>query len=328
MTCRTVGFFVALTLVLLVAPLAAEAPPPRTIPRIAYLALAPGPWAISSEAFVQGLRELGYVEGQHLILEYRWSAGNVDRLREHAAELVRLGVDVIVTGGPAATSAAKAMTTTIPIVMARDFDPVANGFVASLVRPGGNITGVSALRRELSAKRLELLKDTVPGMGRVAILWNPVEVSAARQLRETEDAARELGPQVQSLEVRGLDEFEGAFAAAVAGRAEGLTVLGGPLTEFHHARLVELAAKSRLPTMYWDRVFAEAGGLMSYGASSRDLNRRAASYVDRLLKGAKPADLPVEQPTTFELIINLKTAQALALTLPPSLLFQATEVIR
>jgi putative tryptophan/tyrosine transport system substrate-binding protein len=309
-----VGLIVTLTLSLLAAPLASEAQPPRTIPRIAYLALAPGPWAISSEAFMQGLRELGYVEGQNIILAY-------------AAEVVRLGVDVIVTGGPLATSVAKDLTTTIPIVMARDFDPVANEFVASLGRPGGNITGVSALRRELSEKRLELLKDTVPGMARVAILWNPVEVSAARQLRDTEAAARGLGLQVQALEVRGLDDFESAFAAAVEGRAEGLTVLGGPVTELHRARLVELADKSRLPTMYWDRVFAEAGGLMSYGASSRDLNRRATAYVDRILKGTKPADLLVEQPTQFELVINLKTAHALGLTIPPTLLCQADEVL-
>jgi len=323
-----VGCIVTLTLALLLVPLASAAQLPRTIPRIAYLALAPGPWAVSSEAFGQGLRELGYVEGQNIILEYRWSAGNVDRLRENAAELVRLGVHVIVTGGPLATRAAKDMTPTIPIVMARDFDPVADGFVASLGRPGGNITGVTALTRELSGKRLELLKDTVPGMARVAILWNPVEVSAARQLRDTEEAARVLGLQVQSLEVRGLDDFEGAFEAALKGRADGLTVLAGPVTEFHRARLVDLAEKSRLPTIYWDRVFAEAGGLMSYAASSRDMNRRAAYYVDRILKGGKPADLPVEQPTKFELVINLKTAKALGLTIPPTLLFQADEMIK
>jgi putative ABC transport system substrate-binding protein len=309
-------------------PLASDAQRPQTIPRIAYLALAPGPWAISSEAFVQGLGELGYVEGQHLLLEYRWSAGNVDRLREHAAELVRLGVAVIVTGGPLATRAAKDMTSTIPIVMARDFDPVADGFVASLGRPGGNITGVSALTRELSQKRLELLKDTVPGLARVAILWNPVEVSAARQLRDTEEAARVLGLQVHVLEVRGPDDFEGVFTAARTGRAEGLIILADPVTLFHRARLVDLAAQSRLPAIYWERVFAEAGGLMSYAASDRDMHQRAAHYVDRILKGAKPADLPVEQPTKFELVINLKTAQALGLTLPPTLLFQADEVIQ
>jgi putative ABC transport system substrate-binding protein len=221
------------------------------------------------------------------------------------------------------------MTRTIPIVMARDTDPVGDGFVASLGRPGGNITGVSALTQDLNGKRLEMLKDTVPGMARVAVLWNPVEPSAGRQLRETEDAARGLGLQVQALEVRGLDEFEGAFAAARTGRADGLIVLAFPPgTAEDHARLVDLAAQSRLPTIYWDRVFAKAGGLMSYAASEHDLSRRAASYVDRILKGAKPADLPVEQPMKFELVINLKTAKALGITMPPSLLLLADEVIQ
>jgi putative ABC transport system substrate-binding protein len=281
-----------------------------------------------SEAFVQGLRELGYVEGQNLLMEYRWSAGDVERLRAHAAELVRLGVHVIVTGGPLATRAAKDLTRTIPIVMAEDIDPVGDGFVASLGQPGGNITGVTALSRELSGKRLELLKDTVPGLARVAILWNPVEVSGARQLRDTEDAARVLGLQVHALEARGPDDFAGAFAAALKGGAGGLTVLEDPVTRFHRARLVDLAAQSRLPTMYWGRVFAEAGGLMSYTASDHDMDRRAAYYVDRILKGANPADLPVEQPTKFELVINLKTAKALGITSPPLLLFRADEVIK
>ena len=324
--CSAVGCIV--TLALLLVPLASEAQLPRTIPRLAYLSLAPGPLASRSEGFVQGLRELGHVEGQNFIMEYRWSAGNVDRLREHAAELVRLGVHVIVTGGPLATRAAKDMTRTIPIVMAGDSDPVADGFVASLGWPGGNITGVTALSRELSGKRLELLKDTVPGMARVAVLWNPVEVSAAQQLRDAEEAARVLGLQVHALEARGPDDFEGAFAAALKGGAGGLTVLADPVTVFHRARLVDLAAQSRLLTIYWDRVFAEAGGLMSYGASYRDMHWRAAYYVDRILKGTKPADLPVEQPSKFELVINLKTAQALGITISPTLLFQADEVIR
>jgi putative ABC transport system substrate-binding protein len=221
------------------------------------------------------------------------------------------------------------MTRTIPIVMAGDFDPIGDGFVASLGRPGGNITGVTTLTRELSGKRLELLKDTVPGMARVAVLWDPTEVSAARQLRDTEEVARVLGLQVQALEVRGPDDFEGAFAAARQGRADGLTVLAGPATDSdHRTRLVDLAAQSRLPTMYRVREFAEAGGLMSYAASDRKMARRAAYYVDRILKGAKPLDLPVEQPTKFELVINLKAAQALGLTIPPTLLFQADEVIR
>jgi putative ABC transport system substrate-binding protein len=313
-------------------PLASEAQLPRTIPRIAYLALAPGPSdAVSSErseALAQGLRELGYVEGKTIIMEYWWSAGNVDWLRENAAELVRLGVHVIVTQGAVATRAAKDMTRTIPIVMAGDTDPVGDGFVASLGRPGGNITGVTTLHRELSGKRLELLKDTVPGMARVAVLYNPVEVSAVRQLRDTEEAARVLGLQVHALEVRGLDDFADAFAAARKGRADGVTVLAGPGIAEHPARLVDLAAQSRLPTIFLQRVFVEAGGLMSYAASNRAMARRAAYYVDRILKGAKPADLPVEQPTKFELVINLKTAKALGITMPPSLLLLADEVIQ
>ena len=332
MACRTIGFLVIFTLGLCLAPLAAEAQRPRTIPRIAYLSISPGPCttrgAKDCEGFVQGLRDLGYTEGTNLIIEYRWSAGNTDRLRAHAAELVRLGVSVIVTGGPLATQAAKAMTPTIPIVMARDFDPVADGFVASLGRPSGNITGISTLTRELSEKRLELLRDMVPGMARIAIVWNPVEVSAARQLRDTEEAARVLGLQVHALEVRGRDDFEGAFAAARQGRAEGLTVLADPVTSDYRAELIDLAAQSRLPAMYWERAFADAGGLMSYAASDHDLYRRAATYVDKILKGAQPADLPVEQPTKFELVINLKTAQTLGLTIPPAILFQADDVIR
>ena len=325
---RTIGLLATLTLAILVAPLAAEAPLPRTIPRIAYLSLAPGPCTASCEGFVQGLRDLGYVEGQNILMEYRWSAGNVERLREHAAELVRLGVHVMVTGGPVATRAAQDMTRMVPIVMARDQDPVGDGFVARLGQPGGNITGVTTLSRELTGKRLELLKDTVPGLARVAVLYNPVEVSAARQLRDTEDAARVLGLQVHALEVRGLDDFAGAFAAARQGRAEGLIVLAGPVISDYRARLVDLAAQSRLPTIYWERAFAEAGGLMSYAARDHDIYRRAATYVDKILKGTKPSELPVEQPTTFELVINLKTAKDLSLTIPPTLLFQATELIR
>ena len=322
---------IGLILALLLVPLICEAQLPRTIPRIAYLAFRPGPCtdSPSCEGLAQGLRELGYAEGQNLSMEYRWSAGNVERLRANAAEVVRLGVDVIITGGPEATRVAKEMTRTIPIVMSGDIDPVGDGFVTSLGRPGGNITGVSALTRDLSGKRLEILKDTVPGMARVAVLWNPVEPSALRQLRDTEDAARGLGLQMQTLEVHGLDEFAGAFATARQGHADGLIVLVFPPgTAEDRARLVDLAAQSRLPTIYWERAFVEAGGLMSYAASYRAMARHAASYVDRILKGAKPADLPVEQPMKFEFVINLKTANALGLTIPPSLLFQADEVIR
>ncbi len=326
---KATALLATLVLGLLAALLAAEAYVPRTLHRIAFLTLAHGLQADRSEAFVQGLRELGYVEDKNIIIKYWGSAGNVDRLRENAAELVRLGVHVIVTGEPLATRAAKEMTRTIPIVMAGDFDPVGDGFVASLGQPGGNITGVTTLTRELSGKRLELLKDTVPGMARVAVLWDPTEVSAARQLRDTEEAARVLDLQVQALEVRGPDDFEGAFATARTGRADGLTVLAGPgIGVDHHARLIDLAAQNRLPTIYRARVFAEAGGLISYAASNRDMARRAAYYVDRILKGAKPADLPVEQPMKFELVINLKTAQALGLTIPPHLLLLADDVLK
>jgi putative tryptophan/tyrosine transport system substrate-binding protein len=322
---------IGLILALLLVPLICEAQLPRTIPRIAYLAFRPGPCtdSPSCEGLAQGLRELGYAEGQNLSMEYRWSAGNVERLRANAAEVVRLGVDVIITGGPAATRVAKEMTRTIPIVMAGDIDPVGDGFVASLGQPGGNITGVSALTQDLSGKRLELLKDTVPGMARVAVFWNPMEVSAARQLQDTEDAARGLGLQMQTLEVHGLDEFAGAFATARQGHADGLIVLVFPPgTAEDRARLVDLAAQSRLPTIYWERAFVEAGGLMSYAASYRAMAWRAAYYVDRILKGAKPADLPVEQAMKFELIMNLKTAKALGVTIPPSLLLLADEVIQ
>lgn len=321
---------VTLTLALLAVSLTAEAQRSQTVPRIAYLALRPGPCIGSPpcEGFVQGLRELGYVEGTNIILEYGSGAGHIDQLRAHAAELVRLGVHVIVTQGPLATRAARDMTRTIPIVMAGDFDPIGDGFVTSLGQPGGNITGVTVLSRDLSGKRLELLKDTVPGMVRVAVFWNPTEVSGARQLRDTEDAAHILRLQVHALEVRGLDDFAGAFAAARTGRAEGLIVLAGPGLAEHRARLVALAAQNHLPTIYWRREFVAAGGLMSYAASQRAMARRAAFYVDRILKGTKPADLPVEQPTQFELVVNLKTAKALGITIPPTLLFQVDEVIR
>jgi putative ABC transport system substrate-binding protein len=328
MACRTLGVLVFLTLGLCLAPRAAAAPLSPTLPRIGYLSLAPGPCPAHCEGFVHGLRALGYVEGTNILLEYRWSAGNLERLRAHAAELVRLGVAVIVTAGPVATQAAHDMTQTIPIVMARDIDPVEDGFVASLGQPGGNITGVTTLSRDLSGKQLELLTHTVPGLARVAVLYNPTEVSAARQWRDIEAAAHGLGLEVHALEVRGRDEFAGAFAAARTGRVDGLIVLAGPVLSDYRVQLIELAAQSRLPTMYWERAFVDAGGLMSYAASDRDLYRRAATYVDKILKGARPADLPVEQPTTFALVINLKTAQELGLSIPPSILFQADEVIR
>ena len=323
----TVRCMITLTLAILLAPLASSAQPPRKVPRIAYLSLEHGrvPY---SEAFQQGLRELGYVEGQTIAIEYRWAQGRLDRLQDLAAELVRLPVAVIVTGGPTATRVAKDATSTIPIVMAFDADPVGVGFIASLARPGGNITGLSHLTRELSAKRLALLKEAVPQVSRVAVLWNPAEIGAELALRETEEAARALALQVHALAVRGPDDFEGAFQAATRERAEALTVLSDPVTFIHRTRLVELAAQHRLPAVYWERSFVEAGGLMSYAANNRDMNRRAAYFVDKILKGAKPAELPVEQPMQFELVLNLKTAKALGITMPPSLLLLADEVIK
>jgi len=328
MRLHPIGLIVTLALGLLVAPRTALAQPLRQVPRIAFLSLASRE-AIADdrfEAFRQELRELGYVEGQTIALEFRWALGQREQLQEFAAELVRLPVAVIVTLGPAATRAAKNATSTIPVIMADDSDPIGDGFVASLARPGGNITGISGIAPELSAKRLELLKETVPGMTRVAVLWNPAD--AERELRVTEEAAHTLALQVHALAVRGPDDFEGAFRTATREHAEALTVLRDPVSYTHRTRLVELAAQYRLPAVYWERAFVEAGGLLAYAARYRDRLRRVAHFVDKILKGTKPADLPVEQPMQFELVVNLKTAQDLGLTLPPTFLFRADEVLK
>ena len=316
-------FLGALASGFLAAQLAAEAQP--TVPRIGYLSLAPGP-STRSEALRQGFRELGYIEGQNLVVEYRWADGRLDQARQAAADLVRLRVDVIVTGGPQATLAAKRTTTTTPIVMAFDYDPVESGFVASLARPGGNITGLSGINPELSGKRLDLLKQAVPHLSRVAIVWNPAEPNAAF-LRETQAAGRSLGIQLQVLEVKAAPDLETALQAARKWRAGGLIVLTDPVTLYHRKQLANLAGQYRLPAIYSERLFVESGGLISYGANDRKMHQRAAIYVDKILKGAKPGDLPIEQPTKFELIINLKTAKALGLTIPPSLLQRADQVI-
>lgn len=296
-------------------------------PRIGYLSLGPGP-SPRSQALQQGLRDLGYVEGVNITIDYRWTDGNLDRLQEAAADLVRSQVAIIVTGGPQATRAAKESTTAIPIVMAVDYDPVGAGFAASLARPGGNITGMSAVSPELNGKRLELLSATIPRLTRVALLWNSAEPNAVAFLRETRAAAQVLGLELQSLEVRAPRELEAAFQVARKGRATGLTVLTDPVTLYHRNQLTELAAKYSLPAIYSERLFAEAGGLMSYGASDRDLHRQAAIYVDKILKGTKPSDLPIEQPTKYELVLNLKAAKALGLTIPQSVLIRADEVIQ
>jgi len=280
------------------------------------------------EAFRQGLRELGYTEGQHLVIETRHAAMRPALLPDLAANLVLSKVDVIVAAGDPAIYAARHATSTIPIVMVAGADPVGSGLVASLARPGGNLTGSSALSPELSGKRLQLLTEALPGVSRVAVLWNPADPAKALDVRETQAAGQALGVQLQLLEVRGPEEFESAFAAMTRDRAEALITLGDPLTVSHRMRIVDLAAKSRLPTMYDVREFVEAGGLMAYGPSLPDLFRRAAAYVDKILKGAKPGTLPVEQPMKFELIINLKTAKALGLTIPQSVLFLADQVIQ
>ncbi len=307
-------------------PLAARAQQPAKVPRIGYLR-AETPPAVDIEAFRRGLREHGYVEGKNIIVEYRWAEGNEERLRSVVAELIRLKVDLIVTSAPEATRAAKEAATTIPIVMVLVADPVAFGFVASLARPGGNITGFASLLPELSGKRLEILKDAVPNLSRVAVLWNAANPYRAQDLREVQAVANALRVTLHSFPVRGPNDFDGAFKAAVEAGVHGLLTLEDPFTIAHRKQIVDLALRHRLPAGYAVRPFVDAGGLMSYGPDRADQNRRAATYVDKILKGAKPADLPVEQPTKFELVINLKTAKALGLTVPPTLLGRADEVI-
>ncbi len=279
------------------------------------------------EAFLEGMRALGYVEGQHLVLEYRAAAGHYERLPALAAELVQRKPEVIVTQGTPAALAAKDATTTIPIVMVGVGDPVGSGLVASLARPGGNITGSSGMQPEVVGKQLEFLKAVRPTVSRVAVLWNPANPVAALMVREADVAAQALGVQLHLLEARGPDAFDSAFAAMTSAHAGALLILADPMFLQHRRRLAELAATSRLPTMHNVRAFVEAGGLLCYGVSQPDQWRRAATYVDKILKGAKPADLPVEQPTKFELVINLKTAKVLGLTLPASLLVLADTVI-
>jgi ABC-type uncharacterized transport system substrate-binding protein len=306
----------------------AQAQQPTRVPRIGYLgAAAPSAAPHRREAFRQGLRELGYVEGKNIIIEWRSAEGKLDRLPALAVELVRLKVDVIVTGGGRATRTAKEATRTIPIVMAQVPDPVGDGFVASLARPGGNITGLSALGPELSGKRLELLKETVPTLSRVAVLGTSTS-PGAQQLREVELAAGAFKVKLQYLDVLDHKDIETAFRAANKGRAEGVLVLSASVFVSRRTQVVDLAQKSRLPAIYYTPEFVEAGGLMSYGVNDTDLYRRAATYVDKILKGAKPADLPVEQPIKFELIINLKAAKQIGLTITPNVLARADRVIK
>ena len=322
---------ITLLLGLLVAPLAAEAQAPAKLPRIGFLTAVPlSLMAARTEAFRQGLRELGYVEGQTILIEWRSADGRLDRLPALAAELVRLKVDVIVTGGPSATRPIKAATVTIPIVITNDSDPVANGFVASLARPGGNITGLSTVSPDMYGKQLELLKEIVPRLARVAVLGTSSDPGNAQALRETQRAAPALGLQLQYLDVLGSEDLATAFRAASTGRADAVLTLPSAVLASNRQQVIDLAGRGRLPAMHFSTSpgFVAEGGLMSYGARTADLDRRAATYVDKILKGAKPADLPVEQPTKFELIINLNAAKQIGLTIPSSVLARADQVLQ
>ena len=307
----------------------AEAQQPAKVPRIGFLA-AGSTSAIAArvEAFRRGLRELGYVEGKNIVIEWRHAEGKLDRVPALAAELVRLKVNVIVTAGPASTRPAKEATATIPIVMAQDGDPVANGFVASLARPGGNITGLSTLAPELSGKRLELLKEIVPRLSRVAVFGTSTYPGNAQALREVEVAAGAFKVKLQYLDVLSPKDIETAFRAARKRRADGALTLQSAILNSQRKQIADLATKNRLPVMYPLSDYMDAGGFMFYGPSVTDLFRRAAVYVDKILKGANPGDLPVERPTKFELIINLKTAKQIGLKIPPNVLARADKVIK
>jgi putative ABC transport system substrate-binding protein len=331
MTRYLIGLLVTLALAIFVAPLTAEAQQATNVYRIGWLSPAfPRPdHDPPVDAFRQGLRDLGYVEGQNLVMEYRGADGKIERLPDLAAELVQHQVAVIVAVGTAATRAAQDATHTIPIVMTGTFDPLGQGFIASLAQPGGNITGLSNLMADLPSKRLEILKETVPHSAGIAVLVNPDNPPAKSVLQTLTVAAQELRLHLHIVELRQAEELDMAFAAMTHNGADALMVLSDPLLmDDLLGRVADLATKSRLPAMYDWKMYVEAGGLMSYGTSLPERHRRAATYVDKILKGAKPADLPVEQSTTFELIINLKTAQALGITIPPTLLFQADEVMR
>jgi ABC-type uncharacterized transport system substrate-binding protein len=328
---RLIGLVVVIGLALLAKPLGAGSQPPgQKVPRIGYLDGASlSANSVRLEAFRHGLRELGYVEGQSVAIEWRSADGKADRLPGLAAELVRLKVDVIVTGGAGATRPAKEATATIPIVMAQDSDPVESGFVTSLARPGGNVTGLSMLHPELSVKRLELLKEMQPKLSRVAVFGTSSWAGNARGLRETQKAAETLRLKLQYVDVSRPTDFEIAFQTASKGQAEAIVMLvWNPLLNARRKEVVELAVKSRFPTMYRERESVEVGGLITYGPNIPDLFRRAAYYVGKILKGAKPADLPVEQPTKFELVVNLRTAKAIGLTIPQSILVRADEIIQ
>ncbi len=308
-------------------PLTARAQQPGKIPTVGILLIGPGTTPLpTTEAFQRGLRDLGWIEGRNIAFEIRW-APTPDRLPEIAAELVRINVDVILAGSSTQVEPARRATQTIPIVFAVHADPIGTGHVASLARPGGNITGLSQLLTELSAKELEMLKEVVPQAMRIGVLWNPTIPSHPLALKSVEAAAAKLGVQVQMVGARSADEFDGALSDMAQAHADALLVLNAPVVYVERARLVAAALKYRLPGMFGFREHAEAGGLISYGPDINDLYRRTATYVDKILKGAKPADLPVEQASKYQLVINMKTAKALGLTIPPTFLARADEVI-
>ena len=324
---KTILFWL-LASVFLTTALIAKAQQPKSF-RIGFLGAGPRASVASRvEAFRAGLRELGYVEGKNLVIEERYGDAKLERVTEMAAELVRLKVDVIVTGGSQATGPAKKATSTIPIVMAQDNDPLESGFVASLARPGGNITGLANLTSELSGKQLEVLKESFPKLNRVAILSDMSEPGSAQPVKETELAAKALGVQPHYLDLRTITDFDAALSSARAKKADALLALPSALFNSHRKQLVELAAKLKLPAMYPRADYVDDGGLMTYGVDTNDLFRRAAIFVDKILKGAKPAEIPVEQPKKFDFIVNLKTAKQLGVTIPPNVLVRADRVIR
>ena len=318
-----------LTTILLATSSSAQGQQPTKVPRIGFQTDAPTSSVTARiEAFRQGLRELGYIEGKNIMIEWRSAEGKIERRSEIAAELARLKVDVIVSAGPTVTRAVKEATSTIPIVMAQDPDPVGNGFVASLARPGGNITGLATLSTEISGKQLELLKEIVPKLSRVAVIGNSTNPGDSQALREVVLAAGSFEIYLRYLDVLDPKDLETTFRSAAKGRADALVLLGNPILNAHRKPIVDLAAKHRLPAIYSRPEYIESGGLMYYGTSYNDSFRRAATYVDKILKGAKPGELPVEQATKFELIVNLKAANQIGLKIPPHVLAKADRVIK
>jgi putative ABC transport system substrate-binding protein len=328
-TLRNLKSAIVTVAMLIALCVSAQTQEPKKVARIGFLgATSPQVESTRIEGFYQGMRELGYVEGKNIVIEWRWAEGKFDRLPDLAAELMRLNVDVIVAGGSTSTGAAKKVTTTIPIVMAQTNDPVGSGMIVSLAHPGGNMTGLSTLVPELSGKRLELLKEVVPKLSRVTVFGDSTAPGNAQALKETEPAAKALKISLQYLDMLGPKSIESAFREASKERADAVLVFVAPVLISRRKQIAALAVKNRLPAMYGQPEYVEDGGLMSYGVSVVDLYRRAATYVDKILKGAKPADLPVEQPKKFEFIINLKAAKQIGVTIPPNVLARADKIIR